>query len=480
MPHERGLSPFRAGVVALVVLVVATYFGFSKANPFSSGYELKAAFETASNLQPRSPVRIAGVEVGKVTEVEALTGDQGGAAVVTMEIEEKGLPIHEDAQLKIRPRIFLEGNFFVDLAPGSPSAPVLEDGERTIPTTQTAAPVQFADLLTALQSDTRADLQTLLKEYSAGLADGGAEGFNRSIQYWKEAYRSAAIANDATLGENPAKDIQRVLRGQGELAAALVTDEQALKDLVVNFDLTAAALAREDVALGASIPALRNVLRVGQPALGSLNSALPSLRAFAREALPGVRSSGPTLEVSLPFMRQLRGLVSASELRGAARELRLRLPALVRLNSTGVPLLEEARALSACTNEVLVPFVQSRIPDVQGEPDNTDQQVRHQIQRSFVGLAGESRLHDANSPFFHTSGVPNPTSVQPAPPPNITQPPPRRPDVPCETQEPPNLAAPGGPVATFSSRKQTQTSFDTKELMRAAELMKRYERRQSR
>jgi virulence factor Mce-like protein len=475
--QDEGMTPFRAGVVALVVLVVATYFGFSKANPFSSAYELKAAFETASNVQPRSPVRIAGVEVGKVTKVEPLTGDGNGAAVVTMEIEEKGLPIHEDARLKIRPRIFLEGNFFVELEPGSPSAPILEDGERTIATTQTAAPVQFGDLLAALQSDTRADLQTLLQEYSQGLAGGGAEGFNRSIKYWKDAYRSSAIAQDATLGENPAKDIQRVLRGQGELAAALVTDERALKDLVTNFDVTAAALAREDSALAASIPALRDVLRVGRPALGSLNDALPSLRAFAREALPGVRSSGPTLDASVPFMRQLRGLVSKPELRSAAAELRRRLPALVRLNSTAVPLLEQARALSACTNKVLVPFVQSRIPDVAGEPGNSDQQVRHQIQRSFVGLSGESRIYDANSPFFHTSGVPNPTSVQPAPPPVVDQPPPRRPDVPCETQDPPNLAAPGGPSATFSSSAQTQTSFDAKALMRAGELMKRYERR---
>src|SRR5687768_3855221 len=111
---DEGMSPFRAGLLALVVIALAAYFGFTKANPFSTSYELKAAFETASNLQPRSPVRIAGVEVGKVTEIEALTGDDGGAAIVTMEIQEKGLPIHEDARLKVRPRIFLEGNFFVD------------------------------------------------------------------------------------------------------------------------------------------------------------------------------------------------------------------------------------------------------------------------------------------------------------------------------------------------------------------------------
>ena len=268
-----------------------------------------------------------------------------------------------------------------------------------------------------------------------------------------------------------------MLRGQAEVAAALTTDAEALKDLVTNFNRTAAAFAREDAALSASIPALRNVLVVGQPALGSLNDALPSLRTFAVEALPGVRSSEPALEASIPFITELRGLVGPDELRGAARELRLRLPALVRLNRQSVPLLEQGRALSACTNDVLVPFAQSRIPAVAGEPDNSDQQVRFQIQRGFPGLSGESRLSDGNSPWFHTSGVPNPVRVQPAPPANVNQPPPRRPDVPCETQEIPNLAAPAAVVADFATEPQQQTSFNVSELARAGELLERFERR---
>ena len=40
------------------------------------------------------------------------------AADVTMNITNQGLPIHDDATFAIRPRIFLEGNFFVDVSPG--------------------------------------------------------------------------------------------------------------------------------------------------------------------------------------------------------------------------------------------------------------------------------------------------------------------------------------------------------------------------
>ena len=75
----------------------------------------------AQNLKPGSPVRVAGVEVGKVTKVEAADEDEP-AARVTMQLRDDALPVHEDAELQIRPRILLEGNFFIDLDPGSSSA----------------------------------------------------------------------------------------------------------------------------------------------------------------------------------------------------------------------------------------------------------------------------------------------------------------------------------------------------------------------
>ena len=136
--------------------------------PFTHGFRVKAVFVNANNVRPNSPVRIAGVNIGKVTKVTAYKGGDGNMSLVTMEIDKTGLPIHKDATLKVRPRIFLEGNEFVDLSPGTPSAPTIDDGD-TIPSTQTAAPVQFDQVLTALQSDTRDDLKRLLEGYGTAL-----------------------------------------------------------------------------------------------------------------------------------------------------------------------------------------------------------------------------------------------------------------------------------------------------------------------
>ena len=118
----------------------------------------------------------------------------------------------------------------------------------------------------------------------------------------------------------------------------------------------------------------------------------------------------------------------------------------MKLNTRLVPNLRQLRALSSCTSSVLVPFIESGIPSI--ESANSGQAVRAQIMRSFVGLAGESRVFDANTPVFHIQGVDpgNLTAgrIEPAAPPNPNMPPVHRPDVPCETQQPPNLQAPGG------------------------------------
>ena len=59
-----------------------------------------------------------------------------------MELKDTALPLHKNATAKIRPRIFLEGNFFVDLKPGTPGSPQLDSGD-TIAITQTSTPVQL-------------------------------------------------------------------------------------------------------------------------------------------------------------------------------------------------------------------------------------------------------------------------------------------------------------------------------------------------
>ena len=473
-----GIHPVKAGVLALIVIAFVTYFAFVKNNPFSEPYQLKAVFDSANRLQERSPVRIAGVNVGKVVKLEPLGGDRGQSRV-TMEIEDIGLPIHRDAELKVRSRIFLEGNYFVELKPGTPGSPTIESGD-TIPATQTAAPVQFSQLLAALQSDTRSDLQRFLKEYSLALKGAGARGFNQAVKHWADAYRNTSQVSDATRGLE-AHDLTRLLTGQAKVFGALSSNEEALKDLVTGLNGTFEKFAVQEDNLRAAIPELRDVFKVGRPALASLNEALPSIRAFARDALPGARSSNATLDAQIPFIRQARLLVRRKEAGALVDDLRAAVPFLVRLNKGTRRTLQQNRLLSSCQNNVLLPFATEPIPDPDF-PWHTGEPWYEESPRAFVGLSGESRIHDANSPMFRVLGGGGATTVATASgehaeplygstmfgvnqvrPVRPDKRPVYRPDVPCETQEPPDLHAAAGKgeeaVATISSSGLTKKDF---------------------
>jgi phospholipid/cholesterol/gamma-HCH transport system substrate-binding protein len=277
MRRER-LTPFAAGLLAVVLIALLIFLAFTRVNPFSNPYELKASFRDARNLGGNAVVRMAGVDVGKVTKVEPADGT--GAATVTMELDDDALPLRQDVELEVRPRILLEGNYFVDIEPGSPSAPELDQGE-TVPVTQTSTAVSLPVILSTLRADVRTDLRTLLHEYgSVALQKGGAEAFNDAIPWFAPAYRNAAITNQALLGVQPRRDIPRLLRGQSRTAAALAEDPQALQDLVTDLNTVAGALAGQDTALAESVPALRDTLRAGVPGAARVRH-----RGAARRAL---------------------------------------------------------------------------------------------------------------------------------------------------------------------------------------------------
>ena len=71
-------NPVRYGIVLIVIILIGVYFGFTKHIPFKHSFRLNAVFSTAVNIRPTSPVRIAGVNVGKVTGVSR----EGNAGLV--------------------------------------------------------------------------------------------------------------------------------------------------------------------------------------------------------------------------------------------------------------------------------------------------------------------------------------------------------------------------------------------------------------
>ena len=387
MRRERGISPFRAGLISLVVIVVAVYFAFARELPCGDHYEVKVHFEESVNVKERQPVRIAGVDVGKVVKVEHADPPKR-LVEVTVRIEDEGRPIHDDAQVKIRPRMFLEGNWFLDMSPGTGQSPELKDGG-VIPVHQTASPVQLGQVFAILHSDTRENIRKIFREYGSALEGEGAAGFNRSIKYWEPAYRDSAIVQDATLGLG-AHDLSGYIDSAGRVARGLDRSPDALKALITDFNTAAGAFAREATSLEAAIGELPRTLRAARPALAKLNDAFPPLRRLAADLRPSIRESGRTIDVSFPFIQQTRRLVSHAELRGLVADLRPTVPNLARLTRDTVPLFETLRESAGCENEVFDHFSNDRLrgpglpghrQDLRGGPEAAPVAGRREPQR---------------------------------------------------------------------------------------------------
>jgi ABC-type transporter Mla subunit MlaD len=401
--HGRQMSAFRAGLIGILLILGLAYLGFTKDIPFTRPFELQAVFQNAPPIGKNSPVRIAGVEVGKVSKVEPLGGDSPGVRV-TMKLEDTALPVHKDAQVEIRERIFLEGNLFLNLKPGTPGSPDLDDGD-TIPVTQTSAPVQLDQVLGTLQASTRKDLQNLLVGYGEALngqpqpgedddqdpdtkGETGGQALNDSLQYSTQALRGSAIVNQATLGSE-LHDISKLIAGQQKVTAALSSREGSLKDLISNWNITTSALAAQESDLSATVRELPKVLEAARPALDNLNAAFPATRAWALEMLPGVRETPATLEAGFPWVRQTRALLRPSELQGLVDDLQPAVDDFAKFVNGQIELLPVFDLFNRCQSETVLPSGETVIQDGAMSTGLKNYQEFLQALQGFVG-AGQN------------------------------------------------------------------------------------------
>ena len=76
--EKSRIPPALLGLLVILATVLAFYLAASKQIPFvGSGHEVKLDFASANQIAPNAPVRIAGVNVGKVKSIDAGPGPHG-------------------------------------------------------------------------------------------------------------------------------------------------------------------------------------------------------------------------------------------------------------------------------------------------------------------------------------------------------------------------------------------------------------------
>jgi phospholipid/cholesterol/gamma-HCH transport system substrate-binding protein len=484
------INPLRAGAIALLIIVVGTWLAFTKELPWRDPFQFNAVFQTSNNLRLDSPVRIAGVNVGEVTEVEREEGSD--LVKVTMEMKEEGLPIHKDATLKIRSRIFLEGNFFVDLSPGTPGGEEIDDGD-TISVTRTSTPVQLDELLTALQTNDRERLQDLLNGLGDGLSgeptaaddrdqdpivrgETAAKSLNDSLDHAPESLRGSALVNRALLGTEP-RDLSKLVAGLEKVTTALGTNEQQLADLITNFNRFFIPFAAEERNLNEAIRILGPTVEHARDSLTSLNDALPDLAGFARDLTPGVQETQRTIRAVTPWLAQAEQLFGRSELGGLLDSLRPATASLARAAADSRGFLTETNLTARCFSEVMLPAGDQIINE---GPFTSGASAFKEFWYVMVAFASEAQTIDGNGSLVNTATAGGDNLIRTGKLPNrprnrdvlyahgLTRPLGTRPDRPakkpkyepdrdCHKNAPPNLngpaATPGPPDQALRSRR---------------------------
>lgn len=351
----------RLRVLALLGLVVggfAVYLAFTKRVPFVDGYRVEAVVPSSNQLRDGSPVRIAGVEVGQVLERRPGPGDN---ATLVLQIADEGRPIRADASLKIRPRLFLEGGFYVELRPGSPSAPELRDGGR-IPLRRTAIPVQLSQVLSTLTGDMRKSLVDVLDRLATGADRGGAVAFGRAARPLGSVARDGAIVAEAARGSERG-DLTRLVQGSARVTSALASRNAELSSLVTDLRRTTDALARRDDELSATVRGVDATLRAAPPALRSLDAMLPPTRRFVAAVRPSLRLAPPILRDGNATLKQLGGLVGPAELPRLVSGLDPTIREAPQLVDRLVTLFDLVTPVTDCVRERALPVLYGTVDD---------------------------------------------------------------------------------------------------------------------
>ena len=399
--QRRRVHPLVIAAVSIFLVAFVTYFAFSQQLPFQHAFTLHALVNNSVNVRTDSPVRIAGIDVGVVQGVQPA----GNASQIDFTMDKSGLPVHTDATVRIRDRLFLEGGYYLELDPGSPSAPIAKDGY-TIPEAQTTTPVQFYKVLSTFDVATRANLKNLLNTLNQGfsaqapqpLSDSGAGGFKTAIPPLTPVLKDVAWISHALHGLRQG-DVETLLSSAANVTGTLAGSSSQLQDLVTGLNQTSTALAASDGALGQSIVGLDRTLAVAPGALAAVDHALPPLANLAVTLDPSLKAAPPLVDKLTTIVQKLGAIVapaSRGPLLDSLKATFTQFPIIVRQLATTFPLTKQ---VTDCLRTHVVPILRSQVPD---GPLSTHRPVWQDFVHFLPNIAGASGNFDANGPYTRT------------------------------------------------------------------------------
>jgi phospholipid/cholesterol/gamma-HCH transport system substrate-binding protein len=307
----------RIAAIAAVLAAGAGLAIFGTAAGSSGNYQVRAIFDDAAFAIAGEDVKIAGVKVGKVDDLD-VTPDQ--KAAVVLRIDKPGFKdFRRDAECTIRPQSLI-GEKFVECTPtqprpdGAKAPPPLRRirrgegrGQYLLPVSQTSRPVDLDLIANVMRLPERERLSIILNELGTALAGRGPE-LRRAVRNADPALKEtdkvlAILARQNGVLEDLARDSDTIV-------APLARDRAQVAGFVDRASVVATAAASRDTALERNIQRLPEFLRqlrptmtrLGSlsdemtPVLSDLDAVAPDLNRFVLELGPFSAAATPALQ----------------------------------------------------------------------------------------------------------------------------------------------------------------------------------------
>lgn len=343
-----GLAVALLGVLLLYVALT----GHTPLNGGSGGTRLTARFADAVNVDDSTPVRVGGVDVGRVM---SLAPAPANTTRVAMSLTQRGLLVHQDAHAVIRWRTLLGGSMYIDLRPGSASAPPLR-GE--IPLSQTSGQVDWDQLNSQMPGPTRPQFRRQFKGFDQALSAPAQEG--NTIRVLGPAFAVIGSGSQALRGQQIG-DLTHVVRSSAATLDAIGSDTASLQRLVDGADVTLGVTAAHNQNLAAAIQLSPPALASTRSSAVVLDQTLTALDPLVARLQPGARLLGPATTALKPLLGQTdRTLGNAVPLLQAAPGT---LQSLGSASRQGVPLIRGLTPVVSRLNRRLLPFLATTDPD---------------------------------------------------------------------------------------------------------------------
>ncbi|AJE87257.1 Mammalian cell entry related domain protein [Streptomyces albus] len=337
------------GISVLMVFALALFIALNAASglPGSSGTRVKASFANVSGLFNGNDVRIAGVRVGQVKEIEL----KGGKALVTMQLDDHR-PVYANATALVSDKSAL-GEKYISLAPGDSSAERL-DSDVAIAEKKTRSSQNLSDLLAVFDKPTRDGLQSTLRETGTGAASH-TEDVRSGLEALPEELPDLGTVSKALSADSGA-DTTQLLHAANDLAKSLKGDERDISGLMKNLDTTLKAVDVEDgMPLDETLDKAPDTLVKTRGALRDLQTPLRDTRSAVTTLGPGAEALGQStpdvrgvLREGVTPLRRLPGVAdkatpAVTSLTPTLRDARPVVPLVTEaLNDAEVPLAEVA------------------------------------------------------------------------------------------------------------------------------------------